>query len=45
MAAAALAIGLGIDLDDIRKGLRRHGGEYVAASLCMRKSEVSHAQA
>jgi hypothetical protein len=44
MASAALAIGLDIDLDDIRVGLRRHGEGYMAASLCS-KREVSRAQA
>jgi cyanophycin synthetase len=43
MAAAALAVGLGIDLDDIREGLRRYGGEYLGASMC--NNEVSRAQA
>jgi cyanophycin synthetase len=32
MAAAALAIGLGIDLDAIREGLRRYGGKFRPAS-------------
>jgi cyanophycin synthetase len=31
MAAAALAIGLGIDIETIRMGLRRYGKEYAAA--------------
>lgn len=32
MAAASLALGLGIDLDTIRLGLRRYGGEFPAAT-------------
>ena len=32
MAAAALAIGLGIDIETIRTGLRRYGKEFAAAS-------------
>jgi cyanophycin synthetase len=35
MAAAALAIGLGIELDALRAGLRRYGREYAAAALRM----------
>jgi len=56
MAAAALAIGLGTDLDDIRVGLRRYGREYSMATVedypaafwersDTGKDEVSRAQA
>jgi cyanophycin synthetase len=43
MAAAALAIGLGIDLDDIRAGLRRFGPGY-AVPFCS-QDKVALAQA
>ena len=43
MAAAAIAMGLGIDLDDVRTGLKRCGAEY--AIPFSSEDEVSLAQA
>jgi hypothetical protein len=43
MVAAGLAIGLGIDLDDIRTGLKRCGREYVVRQCS--QNEVTFAQA